>query len=102
MIKRKRAEARAVEDMTAEEARTIIIKPYITEKGFNLIESQNTIIFIVGRSSSKRHVKAAIRTLYEAEVAEVNTMNGIRGKKAMVKFAEAEGARNLATTLGLA
>jgi hypothetical protein len=28
-------------------------------------------------------------------------MRGIRGKKAMVKFAEDEGARNLATTLGL-
>jgi ribosomal protein L23 len=101
MKERKKPMARSLEDMTAEEARTIIIKPYITEKGFNLIESQNTITFIVGRSASKQDVKAAIKTLYETEVIEVNTLRGIRGKKAMVKFAEAEGARNLATTLGL-
>jgi large subunit ribosomal protein L23 len=98
---RKKAAARSLEDMTTEEARTTIIKPYITEKGFNLIESQNTITFIVSRSASKQHVKTAIQTLYETEVMEVNTLRGIRGKKAMVKFAEAEGARNLATTLGL-
>lgn len=98
---RKRAVAPSFEDMTTEEARTVIIKPYITEKGFNLIEAQNTIVFIAGHSASKPQVKAAIKTLYEAEVLEVNTMRGIRGKKAMVKFADAEGARNLATTLGL-
>ena len=101
MNRRKKAVAQPVEDMTTEKARTIIIKPYITEKGFNLIETQNTIVFIICHSASKSQVKEAIKTLYEAEVAEVNTMKGIRGKKAMVKFAEVEGARNLATTLGL-
>jgi large subunit ribosomal protein L23 len=101
MAQQKQTPPESMEDMTVEEARAIIIKPYITEKGFNLIESHNTIIFIVGRNASKYDVKAAIRTLYEAEVAEVNTMRGTRGKKAMVKFAEDEGARNLATTLGL-
>ena len=101
MILPKRALARSPDDMTTEEARTMIIKPYITEKGFNLIETHNTIIFMVERRASKQHIKAAIKTLYEAEVAEVNTMRGTRGKKAMVKFAEEEGARNLATTLGL-
>jgi large subunit ribosomal protein L23 len=101
MVQQKKTPSQPSNALSVEEARAIIIKPYITEKGFNLIESHNTIIFIVHRSASKHDVKEAIRTLYEAEVLEVNTMRGIRGKKAMVKFAEDEGARNLATTLGL-
>lgn len=91
----------ALESMTAEEARRIIIKPYITEKAFNLIEGQNMIIFIVDRHASKKKIKAALKTLYEADAQQVNTLRSIRGKKAIVKFAAEEGARDLATTLGL-
>jgi large subunit ribosomal protein L23 len=39
--------------------------------------------------------------LYEVEAAEANTYRTIHGKKAVLKFKETEGARNLATTLGL-
>ena len=91
----------ALESMTAEEARRIIIKPYITEKAFNLIEGQNMIVFIVDRHATKKNIKAALKTLYETEAQKVNTLRSIRGKKAIVKFAAAEGARDLATTLGL-
>ena len=91
----------ALESMTAEEARRIIIKPYITEKAFNLIEGQNMIVFIVNRHATKKNIKAALKTLYETEAQQVNTLRSIRGKKAIVKFAAAEGARDLATTLGL-
>ncbi len=91
----------ALESMTAEEARRIIIKPYITEKAFNLIEGQNMIVFIVDRHATKKNIKAALKTLYETEAQKVNTLRSIRGKKAIVKFAAEEGARDLATTLGL-
>ncbi|MFZ0514290.1 MAG: 50S ribosomal protein L23 [Candidatus Nitrosopolaris sp.] len=87
--------------MTAEQARRIIIKPYITEKTFNLIEGENKIVFIVDLHATKKRIKAAIKTLYEMESQDVNTLRSIRGKKAIVKFAAAEEARNLATTLGL-
>jgi large subunit ribosomal protein L23 len=93
--------AGALENMTAEEARRIIIKPYITEKAFNLIESQNMVIFIVDSRANKNAIKAALKTLYEIEAQAVNTLRSIRGKKAIVKFAAAEGARDLATSLGL-
>lgn len=89
------------EDLTVEEARNIIIKPHITEKTFNLIETQNMLIFIVSRSSTKGQIMGALKTLYETEVQEVNTMRTNRGKKAIVKFTDQEGARNLATTMGL-
>ena len=89
------------EDLTVEEARNIIIKPHITEKAFNLIETQNMLIFIVSRSATKGQIMGALKTLYETEVQEVNTMRTSRGKKAIVKFTDEEGARNLATTIGL-
>ena len=44
---------------------------------------------------------SALMILYEVEAAEVNTYRTIHGKKALLRFKEAEGARNLATTLGL-
>lgn len=93
--------AGTIEDLSVEEARNIIIKPHITEKTFNLIESHNMLIFIVSRAATKGRIRAALRTLYEAEVQEVNTLRTTRGKKAIVKFADQEGARNLATTMGL-
>jgi large subunit ribosomal protein L23 len=96
-----RTHSARLENLTQEEARRIIIKPYMTEKTFNLIEGESKIVFIVDLHASKKHVKAAINTLYEIEAEEVNTIRSIRGKKAIVKFASAEKARELATSLGL-
>jgi large subunit ribosomal protein L23 len=39
--------------------------------------------------------------LYEVEVIDINTARTIRGKKAAVRFRDPNGARDLATTLGL-
>jgi large subunit ribosomal protein L23 len=89
------------ENLTPEEARRIIIKPYMTEKTFNLIERESKIVFIVDLRASKKRVKEALKTLYEIEAEEVNTVRSIRGKKAIVEFASAEKARELATSLGL-
>jgi large subunit ribosomal protein L23 len=93
-------EARA-SSMTAEEAATLILAPYVTEKTFNQIERENKLSFMVSEHASKSRIIEAIRILYEAEVSEVNTARTIQGKKAFVKFAQPEGARNLATKLGL-
>jgi large subunit ribosomal protein L23 len=87
--------------MTAEEATTIIIAPYVTEKTFNQIEKENKLSFMVAEHASKSKIIEAIRILYEAEAAEVNTARTIRGKKAFVTFKAPEGARELATKLGL-
>ncbi len=42
-----------------------------------------------------------MKVIYESEVLEVNTFNSIRGKKAIMKFKNTDGARQLATNLGL-
>lgn len=88
-------------EMTAEKATTIILAPYVTEKTFNQIERENKLSFMVSEQASKHEIIQAIRILYEAEAAEVNTARTIQGKKAFVTFKAPEGARELATKLGL-
>jgi large subunit ribosomal protein L23 len=80
---------------------SIILRPYITEKTFNLIEKENKLTFIVSDSASKKEVSEAIETMYEGNVKEVNIFRTIQGKKAIVKFTKDDEARQLATKLGL-
>jgi len=95
------ATVRPINNMTADEATAMIIAPYVTEKTFNQIEKENKLAFIVADKSSKKKIMEAIQILYEAETLEVNTARTIRGKKAFVRFKSPEGARELATKLGL-
>jgi large subunit ribosomal protein L23 len=87
--------------MTSEEATSLIVAPYVTEKTFNQIEKENKLAFIVSETASKKQIIQAIRILYETEVEEVNTTRTIRGKKAFARFKTPDGARDLATKLGL-
>lgn len=87
--------------MTSEQAATLIIAPYVTEKTFNQIEKENKLAFIVAEKATKKQIVNAIAILYEADIDEVNTTRTIRGKKAFVKFKTPEGARDLATKLAL-
>ena len=89
------------EEMSAQKAATLILAPYVTEKTFNQIERENKLSFMVSEHASKPEIIQAIHILYEAEVTEVNTARTIQGKKAFVTFKAPEGARNLATKLGL-
>jgi large subunit ribosomal protein L23 len=88
-------------NMTSEQAATMILAPYVTEKTFNQIEKENKLAFIVAEKSTKKQIIDAINILYEADIEEVNTTRTIRGKKAFVKFKTPEGARDLATKLAL-
>lgn len=87
--------------MRVEKASSIIIKPYITEKTFNLIEKENKLTFIVAEKASKDQIVQALQILYESEASEVNTARTIQGKKAFIKIKAPEGARELATKMGL-
>lgn len=87
--------------MSVEKASSIIIKPYITEKTFNLIEKENKLTFIVAEKASKDQIVQALQILYESEASEVNTARTIQGKKAFIKIKAPEGARELATKMGL-
>ena len=87
--------------LSIEDARSVLIQPYITEKTFNMIEKENKLVFIVRERSTKQLIREAMSVLYDAEVIDINTLRTIRGKKAAVKFSDPNGARDLATTLGL-
>ena len=87
--------------MNTTQATKIILRPYVTEKTFSLIEKDNRICFIVDRDASKSDIKEAIKTLYEEDALDVNTARTISGKKAFVKFESVDKARDLATKIGM-
>jgi large subunit ribosomal protein L23 len=99
--KKQAAAPRPKSHMTSEQAATMILAPYVTEKTFNQIEKENKLAFIVAEKATKKQIIDAINILYEADIEEVNTTRTIRGKKAFVKFKRLEGARDLATKLAL-
>ena len=89
-------------------AKTILIKPIITEKAETLSENNNQYSFVVDRTANKIEIKSAVEDMYSVNVASVNTMvmpakaksrntrSGIvKGrvsayKKAIVKLADGE------------
>jgi large subunit ribosomal protein L23 len=97
-MNRKRGEEKAI---TKDKANRTFIQPYVTEKTFNDIEKGNKLTFIVSEKSTKKEINEALRLVYEADALEVNTARTIQGKKAVIKFSSAGGARELATRLGL-
>lgn len=57
----------------------VIKKPLITEKTTVEKDERNVISFVVNRAANKIEIKAAVKQLFNAEVASVNTVN-VAGK----------------------
>ena len=87
--------------MNTVEAMRIVIRPYITEKTFAMVENEQKICFIVDKTANKPKIKEAINVLYNEKALDVNTARTIYGKKAFVKFESIEKARDLATKIGM-
>ena len=82
----------------------IIIRPVISEKSYNLIETQNQYTFQVDRRANKNQIKRAVEEAFEVKVRKVNTVNvkskpkrqGLaqgrtpRWKKVVVRLADGE------------
>ena len=80
----------------------IIKRPLITEKVTGMIDSNNTMEFLVNMKAIKPDIKKAVEDLFDIEVVSVRTMITPRGeKKAIVKLAGENKANELATRLGL-
>ncbi len=80
----------------------IINSPYITEKVTGMIDSDNTLEFLVSMKAIKPQIKKALKELYDVDIISVRTMITSRGnKKAIVKLAGEGTANELATRLGL-
>ena len=88
--------------MTKLEQSEVIKYPLSTEKSIRLMESHNTLIFVVDRRATKPDIKKAIEEDLKSKVARVRTFNNMRGqKRAYVTFAKETPAIDIATNLGL-
>ncbi len=88
-------------EMNADTAARIIIKPHVTERNFELVDTEAKICFIVKRTANKREIAQAIDILYKKKVIGVNTARTVYGKKAFVQFENVQKARDLATDIGM-
>lgn len=80
----------------------IIKSPFVTEKVTGMIDSNDTLEFLVNMKSTKPEIKKALEDIYDIEVQSVRTMITSQGeKKAIVKLAKEGSANELATRLGL-
>ena len=84
------------------DAHNIIKYPLSTEKSIRLMESENKLIFVVNKKSTKKDVKKAIEEMFKVEVVSVNTFVNADGeKRAYIKFSAKNPAIDIATQMGL-
>lgn len=81
---------------------SVIKKPLITEKTFDLIERENKLVFLVDRSSNKSEIKRAVEKIHNVKVINVNTLITPKGeKKAFIKLHPDNSAQDIAIDLGI-
>ncbi|MHA1126221.1 MAG: 50S ribosomal protein L23 [Promethearchaeota archaeon] len=81
---------------------SVIKKPLITEKTFDLIERENKLVFIVNRTSNKSEIKRAVEKIHNVKVIKVNTLITPKGeKKAFIKLHPDNSAQDIAIDLGI-
>eukprot|EP00118_Oscarella_pearsei_P024476 m.306149 g.306149 ORF g.306149 m.306149 type:complete len:162 (+) comp41006_c0_seq1:52-537(+) len=80
----------------------IIKHPLTTESAMKKIEDNNTLVFIVDIRANKPKIKLAVKSLYDIEVAKVNTLIRPDGqKKAYVRLASDYDALDVANKIGI-
>lgn len=60
-------------------SKTMILKPRMSEKAYELSQSENTYVFEVPKSANKHTVADAVAVQYEVTVEDVRIMN-VKGK----------------------
>jgi large subunit ribosomal protein L23 len=81
---------------------TILLYPLLTEKAIGKIESENKLVFIVDRKSSKKQIRWATEKAFSVKVIDVKTLIDNKGrKKAWVKLSKEYPATEIATRLGM-
>jgi|TARA_B110000438_G_scaffold206115_1_gene197787 large subunit ribosomal protein L23 len=87
--------------MNVDVATKIILRPYVTEKTFALVENEQKICFLVEKEATKSQIVEAVKTLYNEDAINIQTARTIYGKKAFVKFNSTDKARDLANKIGM-
>jgi large subunit ribosomal protein L23 len=82
--------------------RPIVLNPIATEKAVRLMESENKLLFKVGKKSTKKEIKQELEKEYKIKIISINTLITKRGtKKAYVKLSKETAAIDIATQMGL-
>ena len=63
--------------MNVETATKIILRPYITEKTYALVENEQKICFLVEKEATKKQIVEAVKTLYNEDTLKVDTARTI-------------------------
>ncbi|MEK6656988.1 MAG: 50S ribosomal protein L23 [Nitrospirota bacterium] len=64
----------------------LLQRPLYTEKGLNLKEKENKIVFRVKKNANKCEIKKAVEKIFKVKVDDVNTINVLGKKKRQGKF----------------
>ncbi len=81
---------------------SIIKYPLSTEKSIRLMESENKLVFVVNKKSTKKEIRKAIEEMFKVEIEDVNTFVNADGeKRAYIKFSAKNPAIDIATQMGL-
>lgn len=71
-----------------------------TEKAVALVETQNKLVFVVSRDSTKQGIKKEVEDNYNEKVRDINTYITARGdKRAVVSFQTEKAAGKIAAKL---
>ncbi len=70
------------------DARSIIIRPIITEHSYDMME-ENVYTFEVAKSANKIEIRQAIEEIFGVTVLKVNTLN-VKPKKKRVRYVMGE------------
>ena len=58
--------------MNVDVATKIILRPYVTEKTFALVENEQKICFLVEKEATKSQIVEAVKTLYNEDAIYTN------------------------------
>jgi len=80
---------------------TVLIKPLMTEKAVRMIETENKIIFIATRKSTKEEIKKEFESTFDTKVMSINIQIRKNQKFAFIKLKAENAAINVATKIGV-
>ena len=81
---------------------TTFLQPLATEKALKIIETHNTLVFLVDPYSNKKQIKTFAENLYNIKVTKVNTLIRPDGKKkAFIKISPEYEGVDIANKIGI-
>ncbi|KAJ2718216.1 60S ribosomal protein L25 [Coemansia sp. Benny D115] len=80
---------------------SVLKQPLNTETAMNKIEENNTLVFLVDVRANKRHIRDAVKKMYDVDAANINTLVRPDGvKKAFIRLPADVDAMDVANKIG--